>query len=209
MARRHLIPICRHAAALAVIGLCTAPLAAACTSPGAQPAAAHHDATRAAPTVTITQTITATPPPGPRASAAAAATTTPPTKTASSPARPAPQGSVALGEWHDGDATNKCVNVMTHYENRSDTAVISITQTLQTNYTPKHSKDEYPDSVDGPLKTLTQDAGIEPYGERTLYWQVCAPELASKQNPVPADGTDSFMSEIGAQPRTTTWHWAK
>ncbi|MFF2505797.1 hypothetical protein ACFVTY_20760 [Streptomyces sp. NPDC058067] len=50
-----------------------------------------------------------------------------------------PLGSVALTEWHDGDATNKCVNVMTVYENRSDTAVISITQNFQTLHTPKHA----------------------------------------------------------------------
>ncbi|WP_189189235.1 hypothetical protein [Streptomyces albiflavescens] len=101
------------------------------------------------------------------------------------------------------------MNVMTVYENRSDTAVISISQKFQTLYTPKHADGEYPDDVDGPVKTLTQDAGIAPYGTRTLYWQVCAPELASKQNPAPADGTDSFMSEIGAQPRATAWDWAK
>ncbi|MGW5256626.1 hypothetical protein ACWERW_27215 [Streptomyces sp. NPDC004012] len=101
------------------------------------------------------------------------------------------------------------MNVMTVYENRSDTAVIFITQKFQTSYTPKHADGEYPDDVDGPVKTLTQDAGIAPYGTRTLHWQVCAPELASKQNPVPADGTDSFMSEIGAQPRATTWDWAQ
>ncbi|WP_055631345.1 hypothetical protein [Streptomyces griseoruber] len=124
------------------------------------------------------------------------------------PAR-TPQGSVALTEWHDGDATNKCVNVMTVYENRSDTAVISITQKFQTLYTPKHADGEYPDDVDGPVKTLAQDAGIAPYGTRTLYWQVCTPELASKQNPVPLDGTDSFMSEISAQPRATAWDWAQ
>lgn len=91
----------------------------------------------------------------------------------------------------------------------SDTAVISITQKFQTLYTPKHADGEYPDEVDGPVETLTQDAGIAPYMTRTLYWQVCAPELASKQNPVPPDGTDSFMSEIGAQPRATAWDWAQ
>ncbi|WP_405856900.1 hypothetical protein OG407_09630 [Streptomyces sp. NBC_01515] len=101
------------------------------------------------------------------------------------------------------------MNVMTVYENRSDTAVISITQKFQTLYTPKHADGEYPDEVNGPVKMLAQDAGIAPYGTRTLYWQVCAPELASKQNPVPPDGTDSFMSEIGAQPRVTSWDWAQ
>jgi hypothetical protein len=44
---------------------------------------------------------------------------------------------------------------------------------------------------------------------KTLDRQVCAPELASKQNPVPPNGTDSFMSEIGAQPRATAWDWAQ
>ncbi|MGW2426837.1 hypothetical protein ACWC0C_48300 [Streptomyces sp. NPDC001709] len=101
------------------------------------------------------------------------------------------------------------MNVMTVYENRSDTAVISITQKFQTLYTPEHADGEYPDDVDGPVKTLTQDAGIASYGTRTLYWQVCAPELASKQNPVPPDGTDSFRVEIGAQPRATAWDWAQ
>ncbi|UWE11946.1 hypothetical protein [Actinacidiphila bryophytorum] len=116
---------------------------------------------------------------------------------------------MTLAEWHDGDATNKCANVMTVYENRSDTAVIAITQKFQTSYTPKHADGEYPDDVDGPVKTLTQDAGIAAFGTRTLYWQVCAPELASRQNPVPADGIDAFMSEIGAQPRATSWDWAR
>ncbi|MEV7740055.1 hypothetical protein AB0O75_49975 [Streptomyces sp. NPDC088921] len=188
---------------LPVIAACAgALLAAGCSSHAPQPAAATS-------TVTVTQTITPTPTPTPVASRTSAI----PTPTAFSAPAPAPartpQGSVALTEWHDGDATNKCVNVMTVYENRSDTAVISITQKFQTLYTPKHADGEYPDEVDGPVKTLTQDAGIAPYGTRTLYWQVCAPELAPKQNPVPPDGTDSFMSEIGAQPRTTTWDWAQ
>ncbi|WSM52474.1 hypothetical protein OG963_01870 [Streptomyces sp. NBC_01707] len=151
--------------------------------------------------------------PTPTSTPAASHASAIPTPTASSAPAPAPPraplGSVTLTEWHDGDATNKCVNVMTVYENRSDTAVISITQKFQTSYTPKHADGEYPDDVDGPVKTLTQDAGIAPYGTRTLYRQVCAPDLASKQNPVPADGTDSFMSEIGAQPRAISWDWAQ
>jgi len=189
---------------LPVIAACAgALLAVGCDSRAPQPAAA-------APMVTVTQTITSTPTSTP--TPAASRTSATPTLAVSStpaiaPAR-APQGSVALTEWHDGDATNKCVNVMTVYENRSDTAVISITQKFQTLYTPKHADGAYPDEVDGPVKMLTQDAGIASYGTRTLYWQVCAPELASKQNPVPPDGTDSFMSEIGAQPRATVWDWA-
>lgn len=192
---------------LPVIAACAAALlGAGCSSHAPQPAAA-------APTVTVTQTVTPTPMPTPTSTPAASHTSAIPTPTASSAPAPAPPraplGSVTLTEWHDGDATNKCVNVMTVYENRSDTAVISITQKFQTSYTPKHADGEYPDDVDGPVKTLTQDAGIAPYGTRTLYWQVCAPDLASKQNPVPADGTDSFMSEIGAQPRATSWDWAQ
>ncbi|WP_331755580.1 hypothetical protein [Streptomyces sp. NBC_01643] len=100
-----------------------------------------------------------------------------------------PLGSIALTQWHDGDATNKCANVMTVYENRSDTAVISITQKFQTSYTPKHADGECPDDVDGPVKRLTQDAGIAPCGTRTLYWQLCAPELAAKQNDFPIPQT--------------------
>lgn len=190
---------------LPVIAACAAALlAAGCSGRAPQPAAA-------APTVTVTQTIAPTPTPTPTSTPAARRTSATPTPAVSSAPAPArtPQGSVALTEWHDGDATNKCVNVMTVYENRSDTAVISVTQKFQTLYTPKHADGEYPDDVDGPVKMLTQDAGIAPYGTRTLYWQVCAPELASKQNPVPADGTDSFMSEIGAQPRATAWDWAQ
>jgi hypothetical protein len=76
-------------------------------------------------------------------------------------------------------------------------------------HTPKHADGEYPDEVNGPVKLLAQDAGIAPYGTRTLYRQVRAPELASKQNPVPRNGTDSFMSEIGAQPRAIAWAWAQ
>ncbi|MGW1809762.1 hypothetical protein [Streptomyces sp. NPDC002078] len=115
---------------------------------------------------------------------------------------------MALAEWHDEGASNKCVSVSTRYENRSDTAVNTITQTFQTLYTPRHKDDEYPDEVNGPTKTLTQVAGIAPYQERTLYWDVCAPELASKQNPPPPDGTDGFMSEIGAQPMQYSWKWS-
>nr|WP_168516630.1 hypothetical protein [Streptomyces sp. S1D4-11]QIZ01262.1 hypothetical protein HEP87_56130 [Streptomyces sp. S1D4-11] len=189
---------------LPVIVVCAAALLGAGCRHAPQPAAA-------APTVTVTQTITTTL--TPTSTPAASRTSAIRTPAASSEPAPIPArtplGSVALTEWHDGDATNKCVNVMTVYENRSDTGVISITQKFQTSYTPKHADGKYPDDVDGPVKTLTQDAGIAPYGTRTLYWQVCAPELASKQNPVPADGTDSFMSEIGAQPRATTWDWAQ
>lgn len=192
---------------LSVIAACAAALlAVGCSGRAPQPAAA-------APTVTVTQTIAPTPTPTPTPTPIASrtsATLAPAVSSAPTPA-PArtPQGSVALTEWHDGDATNKCVNVMTVYENRSDTAVISITQKFQTLYTPKHADGGYPDQVDGPVKMLTQDAGIAPYATRTLYWQVCAPELASKQNPVPPDGTDSFMSEIGAQPRATAWDWGQ
>ncbi|WP_128381295.1 hypothetical protein [Streptomyces cavernae] len=190
---------------LPAISACAAVLlAAGCSSPAPQP-------TAAAPAVTVTQTITLTPTPTSTPVASQASAIPTPTVSPAPEVAPAriPQGSVALTEWHNGDATNECVNVMTVYENRSDTAVISITQKFQTMYTPKHADGEYPDDVDGPVKTLTQDAGIAPYGTRTLYWQVCAPELASKQNPVPPDGTDSFMSEIGAQPRAIVWNWAQ
>ncbi|GAA2816788.1 hypothetical protein GCM10010441_46650 [Kitasatospora paracochleata] len=128
-------------------------------------------------------------------------------RAAATPKAKVPQGSLALTVWHDEGASNTCVSVQTVYENRSDTAINSIKQTFQTLYTPKHRDGEYPDSVNGPIKTLTQVAGIAPYQSRTLYWDVCAPELASKQNPPPADGTDSFMSEIGAQPMTNSWTW--
>ncbi|MFI0962956.1 hypothetical protein ACH4S8_16375 [Streptomyces sp. NPDC021080] len=191
------------------------PAVAACALPllaAGRGSHAPRSTAKAAPTVTVTETITVTATPTPT-SAPAAGSTSATLESAVSPApvtarARVPQGSVALTEWHDGDATSTCVNVMTVYENRSDTAVISIRQAFCTSYTPKHADGEYPDDVDGPLKTLSQDAGIAPYGTRTLYWEVCAPELASKQNPLPADGTDSFMSEMGAQPRGTTWDWA-
>ena len=145
---------------LPVIAACAAALlAAGCSGRAPQPAAA-------APTVTVIQTIATTPTPTPSPTPVASRTSATPTPTVSSAPAPAPartpQGSVALTEWHDGDATNKCVNVMTVYENRSDTAVISITQKFQTLYTPKHTDGEYPDEVDGPVKTLSQDAGIAP-----------------------------------------------
>ncbi|MGW2743928.1 hypothetical protein [Streptomyces sp. NPDC001450] len=73
---------------------------------------------------------------------------------------------------------------------------------------PRHKDGEYPHEVNGTVKTLTQVAGIAPYQERTLYWHVCAPKLASKQNPPPSDGADGFMSEIGAQPKRYSWKWS-
>jgi hypothetical protein len=115
---------------------------------------------------------------------------------------------LVLTVWHDEAASNTCVTVSTVYENQSDTAVVTIAQSFQTIYTPKHNQGEYPNLVDGPIKTLEQVAGIAPYQNRLLYWNVCAPELADKQNPPPANGIDSFQSEIGAQPRTYTWKWA-
>lgn len=189
----------RRAGALTAPGVCvTALLVAGCDGPAPQPAVT------VTATLTVTATVTVTATPTALASEAPAPETTPAPVKAH-----VPQGALALIEWHDQAATNKCVQVMTVYENRSDTAVNSITQKFQTMYTPKHAEGEYPDSVDGPDKSMTQVAGIAPYKTRTLYWDVCAPELASKQNPPPADGTDSFMSEIGAQPRSFTWKWVE
>ncbi|MBK3644876.1 hypothetical protein [Streptomyces sp. MBT33] len=56
---------------------------------------------------------------------------------------------------------------------------------------------------------LAEDVGTVPCWTWTLYWQVCPPELATKQNPVPPDGTDLFMSQIDAQPRAVAWDWAQ
>ncbi|MGO4341522.1 hypothetical protein [Pedococcus sp. 2YAF34] len=95
----------------------------------------------------------------------------------------------------------------TTYDNRSDTAIDSVTQTFITNYTPKHKEGEYPDSVTGPAKTMTQVVGIAAYSQKVVTWEVCAPELASKQNPPRPDGLDSFMSEIGAAPADFSWRW--
>jgi hypothetical protein len=127
------------------------------------------------------------------------------------PAPPArePQGEVVLGEWHNlaGDLT--CALVQTFYDNRSDTPVLSVTQTFTMSYTPKHRLGEYPGSVDGPSKTLTQSAGIAPYTVKELQWEVCAPELADLQNPPRPDGTDSWVSEVGALPKALDWKWTQ
>ena len=42
---------------------------------------------------------------------------------------------------------------------------------------------------------------------KAIYWRVCTPELAAKQNPPAHDGTDPFMSEIGAVPDKFRWTW--
>jgi hypothetical protein len=156
------------------------------------------DAASAAPTVTVTATPEATlPAPTPTESASNPSPS--PTKT--------PQGVVVVADFHAGAATNTCVSVQTLYENRSDTAVNTVTQSFVTTYTPKHKAGTYPSDVNGPTKTLTTTAGIAPFQSRWVVWQVCAPELAALQNPPPADGTDAFMSEIGALPKSLTWTW--
>ncbi|SBW18605.1 putative membrane protein [Candidatus Protofrankia californiensis] len=119
----------------------------------------------------------------------------------------APQGEIVLTEWHDTTSTNTCVRVQTYYQNRSDTAIREISQSFVTLYTPRHPEGTYPGLREGPVKTLTQSAGIPPFEQRILYWDVCAPELAKLQNPPRPDGTNSYMSEIGAQPRGFTWTW--
>ena len=144
-------------------------------------------------TVTLTVTKTAAPP---------KLTTPSPSPT---PAR-LPQGELVVDGWQNGAADLKCVDVQTSYDNRSDTAVDSVTQTFITHYTPKH-KGGYPDLVDGPAKILTQTVGIAPYSKKTITWHVCAPELASKQNPPPPDMPGYFMSEIGATPTLCNWRW--
>jgi len=73
--------------------------------------------------------------------------------------------------------------------------------------TLKHREGQYPHSVDGPSKTLRQTVGIAPYSRKMIMWRVCAPELASKQDPPSADGTDSFISEIDAVPKALRWRW--
>ncbi|GAB2816688.1 hypothetical protein GCM10022221_13460 [Actinocorallia aurea] len=123
------------------------------------------------------------------------------------PPRVLPQGSVVLVERHTTVAGDECARVVAVYENRSDTAVVSITQSFQTMYTPKHEDGTYPDDKNGPIKTLTQDAGIAPFGTRQLTWDVCAPELTKLMNPYPEDGIDSFLSEVGAVPTKTRWKW--
>jgi hypothetical protein len=118
-----------------------------------------------------------------------------------------PQGSVSLVQHNETAATNKCSRVVAIYENRSDTAVISITQSFQTTYTPKHRDGEYPDDKNGPVKTLTQTAGIPPYGTRQVTWDVCAPELAKLMNPYHQGETDSWMNEMGSVPTKLHWAW--
>jgi hypothetical protein len=54
---------------------------------------------------------------------------------------------------------------------------------------------------------LTQVVGIAAYSQKVITWEVCAPELAAKQNPPRPDGLDSFMSEIGAKPSEFSWRW--
>ena len=138
-------------------------------------------------TVTATQTVTVTP-------------------QKESPSR-TPTGDVVLDEWHDQDSSNVCVNVQTFYDNRSDTAVDKVTQYFVADYTPKHKTGQYPALVDGPTVGLTQTVGIPPYPRKEINWQVCAPALAALQNPPPADGTDAYMSQIGARPVEMTWTW--
>ncbi|GAA4598109.1 hypothetical protein GCM10023194_74790 [Planotetraspora phitsanulokensis] len=110
-------------------------------------------------------------------------------------------------EWHDQVADSKCVKVQTFYENRSNTAIKMIAQTFLTDYTPKHRAGQYPDSKNGPIKTLTQNVGIPPFETREVTWDVCAPELAKLMNPPSADGTDGYMSEVGAAPQGFKWRW--
>jgi hypothetical protein len=160
-------------------------------------------------TVTVTQTVTVTP--TETATRAPTITRTPqvrPSVTAPLKTTEArPQGEVVLDEWHDTAGDLTCAEAQTFYDNRSDTAVTTVTQTFVTTYTPKHQDGQYPDLVDGPSKTLTQTVGIAPYSRKMIMWRVCAPELASKQNPPSPDGTDSFMSEIGAVPKSFRWLW--
>lgn len=88
---------------LPVIATCVAALlVAGCSGRAPQPAAA-------APTVTVTRTIAPTPKTTPMPVASRTSATPTPAVFSSAPAPvPAhtPQGSVALTEWHDGDATN-------------------------------------------------------------------------------------------------------
>lgn len=91
-------------------------------------------------------------------------------------------------------------DVQTFYDNRSDTAVKTVTQGFVTMYTPKHSAGQYPAQVSGPAKTLTQAAGISPHSRKMLIVARLCSRLATSQNPPGPDGTDSFMSETGAVP---------
>jgi hypothetical protein len=130
---------------------------------------------------------------------------------ATTPSSPSPSkrplGSLAITNWSDIWSDNKCVDVRVWYDNRSDTAVDVITQSFLTNYTPKHRPGTYPDLVDGPTKTLSQQVGIQAFTKKIIEWNVCAPELVALQNPPPPDGTDSFQEEIGAKPTYFHWTW--
>ena len=155
-------------------------------------------AARAAPTVTMTATPTPIEP------------SAPPTPSSPAPApspSKAPQGVVLVTSFHDGDATNTCVSVQTFYENRSDTAVNTVTQSFVTLYTPKHKAGTYPSEVDGPIKTLTTTVGIAPFQSRWVVWQAWRTGTCRLAEPSSSDGTDAFMSEIGAQPTSLTWKW--
>lgn len=170
------------------------------SAPGTATAATLPEKIAQTATATVTQTQTVT------------RTSTLPSAPASSPdvtSKPRPQGELVLDEWHNVSGTLTCVVVQTYYDNRSDTAVLNISQTFVTSYTPKHPDGEYPEAVDGPSKTLTQTAGLAPYTRKLLTWRVCAPELAARQNPPRADGVDFWMSEIGAVPKQFSWNWVE
>ena len=176
-------------------------------------------ASRPAPVPAVIESVSATPSQTPSSSksatagstpAEAAATVHPATTPPPAPvAVPQPQGTIALTVWHDHGADNRCVAVETIYENRSDTALNTVTQVFVTMYTPKHANGTYPALKDGPTKSMTQTVGIPPYGTRTIGWNVCAHELVAKQNPPPADGVDGYLEEIGARPTSFTWDWVR
>lgn len=168
----------------------------------------HPVAVTPAPTVTVTETQTETSSP---------VETPTPAETPSSFNTPAaaptvqPEGTLAIADWHDkgNSADGTCVTVQIVYENRSNTAIDAVSQNFQTLYTPQHAPNTYPGEVNGPTKTLTQQVGVAAFQQRTTYWEVCAPELASVKSGMDpnGNGTDTYEGDIGAQPQGATWTW--
>ena len=93
------------------------------------------------------------------------------------------------------------------YDNRSDTAIDTVTQSVQSLYTPKHKIGTYPELVAGPIKTVTQSVGIAAFAQKRITWEVCVPELVPLQNKPPADGLDGYQEEIVGRPTAFRWTW--
>src|SRR6476646_8632690 len=93
--------------------------------------AAHAPTTAPTPTATTsTATVTAT--------VTQAVAQPAPSPTPAQPAPRTPQGTVVLSDAHNLGGDLRCTDVQIIYDNRSDTAVNTITQAFVMTYTPKH-----------------------------------------------------------------------